>query len=88
MNGLIITRIVQFAIISLCATIDCSMTVKIISSNKKTTATDYTSVLSQRGVRGQNGHLLLDAKRPSAPEGCDSDPIKKAVRKNNTIVHL
>ena len=32
--------------------------------------------------------LLLDAKRPSAPEGCDSDPIKIAVRKSNTIVHL
>ena len=68
MNRQIITGIVQFAIISLRATIDCFTTVKITSSNKKTTATatDYTSVLSQR-VRGQNGHLLLD---PSADGPC------------------
>ena len=60
----------HFVIILLSATIDCSMTVKLHypAKNKKHPLHKHTSVLSQR-VRGQNGHLLLDAVRETTVSG-------------------
>ena len=56
----------QFAIISLCATIDCSAICKNYIISKKNISNSnplHFSVVTTR-VRGQSGHLILD---PSAP---------------------
>ena len=73
----IIVLFEPFDIILLSATIDCSTTVKLHYPEKQQQQPNnpghYTNTLqccvTQRGVRGQNGHLLLDVSAEGGPEG-------------------
>ena len=68
----IIVLFEPFDIILLSATIDCSTTVKLHYPEKQQQPNNpphkHTPVFSQR-VRGQNGHLLLDAVRKTTVSG-------------------